>query len=82
MVRSTEAKTPLGEGKFRHIRVIESEEFSNEKEKQIIKESFLQTLFNDGFYSGILNCGPLPFEYMEVFEREGRWIARLVAEEQ
>ncbi len=42
---------------------------------------FLQTLANDGPYSGILACGPIQFESMQVFHDGFSWVAVLEATE-
>ena len=42
---------------------------------------FLQDLATNGFVTGLLSCGPLPFETMNLFHNGQAWVAELEANE-
>jgi len=42
---------------------------------------FLQDIIGNGFFTGILNCGPLSFDTLKVFHDGNAWVAELEAQE-
>jgi hypothetical protein len=42
---------------------------------------FLLDIIGNGFFTGILNCGPLPFDTLRVFHDGTAWVAELEAQE-
>jgi hypothetical protein len=42
---------------------------------------FLQDIAGNGFFTGMLSCGPLPFETFNMFHDGSAWIVELEAQE-
>lgn len=42
---------------------------------------FLQDVVNNGFYSGLLNCGPLPFQTFHMSHNGQAWVIELESNE-
>lgn len=42
---------------------------------------FLQDLAGNGFFTGMLSCGPLPFETFRMFHDGSSWLVELEAQE-
>lgn len=72
---------PLGGGEAtRHFTTLFDEPSSGAdiKRRQF---QFLQELVNDGIFTGVLNCGPMPFERLEMHHDGQAWRIDLEAVE-
>ena len=80
-MNKTVREIDLGGGEKRHLVELRSDKFDLDANPHITKMAFLAMLINDGVYTGLLNCGPLPFETMRVFKESDCWVVVLEAEE-
>jgi TRAP-type uncharacterized transport system substrate-binding protein len=70
------------EGAIRHRAVIVDIP-SEGMQKLIRKREFLADLINNGFYNGLMNCGPVTFDVIKRYEHvNGCWVMELEAIEE
>ena len=68
-------------GRANRYRVTITDIDSNGVDKLRRQIEFLQDLATNGFVTGLLNCGPLPFETMSISHNGQAWVAELEANE-
>ncbi len=78
-MKRTPRSVPVG-GQTRHRVTIEDDQ-SVGPDIVTRQFKFLQELVNDGIFSGMLNCGPVPFETFVMKHDGHRWIVVLEAME-
>jgi hypothetical protein len=78
-MKRTPRSVPVGEG-TRH-RVTIEDDLSTGPDIVTRQFKFLQELATDGLFSGMLNCGPVPFETLTMRHDGLRWVVVLEAME-
>ncbi len=78
-MKRTPRSVPVG-GQTRH-RVTIEDDLSTGPDIVTRQFKFLQEVANDGFYSGMLNCGPVPFQDFHMFHNGTCWVIILEAME-
>jgi hypothetical protein len=68
------------DGCTRYIRVITDEATRDDLHKLQRKFEFLMTIVTDGIYNGILSCGPVTFDKLNMEHNGVAWVIRLEAE--
>jgi hypothetical protein len=68
-------------GGVNRYRVIITDIDSNGTDKLRRQIEFLQDIVANGFVSGLLSCGPLPFETLKFYHNGQAWVAELEANE-
>jgi len=71
----------LGEGQRRYTVFLRDRPLALEDDPHRRKAEFLNDVLANGTYTGLLNCGPLLWERMSVYQEAGRWTVKLEAEE-
>jgi len=63
-------------GAKRHI-VVLTDDPSTPDQKEARRQAFLQLVFVDGLFQGLLNCGPLPFETLRMQHNGQAWFVEM-----
>lgn len=66
----------------RYTSTIQDEVLSEGSQIRIRQHAMLSELVNDGVFTGMLNCGPIPFQKLRMEHVSGYWTIYLEATEE